>query len=41
MNLRSGGGKVVRFDLAAKARDLGAEVALLDGPGYDALLKTL
>jgi diacylglycerol kinase family enzyme len=34
MNPRSGGGKVVRFDLAAKARALGAEVALLDGPGY-------
>jgi diacylglycerol kinase family enzyme len=34
MNPRSGGGKVVRFDLAAKARALGADVALLDGPGY-------
>ena len=34
MNPRSGGGKVVRFDLVAKARALGAEVALLDGPGY-------
>lgn len=34
MNPRSGGGKVVRFDLAAKAKALGAEVALLDGPGY-------
>jgi len=34
MNPRSGGGKVVRFDLAAKARALNAEVALLDGPGY-------
>jgi diacylglycerol kinase family enzyme len=34
MNPRSGGGKVVRFDLAAKARALGAEVALLEGPGY-------
>jgi diacylglycerol kinase family enzyme len=34
MNPRSGGGKVVRFDLAAKARALGAEVTLLDGPGY-------
>ena len=34
MNPRSGGGKVVRFDLAAKARALGAEVVLLDGPGY-------
>jgi diacylglycerol kinase family enzyme len=34
MNPRSGGGKVVRFDLANKARNLGAEVAVLDGPGY-------
>ena len=34
MNPRSGGGKVVRFDLAAKAKALGAEVVLLDGPGY-------
>ncbi len=34
MNPRSGGGKVVRFDLVAKARALGAEVAVLDGPGY-------
>ena len=34
MNPRSGGGKVVRFDLAAKAEALGAEVTLLDGPGY-------
>jgi diacylglycerol kinase family enzyme len=34
MNPRSGGGKVVRFDLAAKAKALGAEVTLLDGPGY-------
>jgi len=34
MNPRSGGGKVVKFDLAAKAEALGAEVALLDGPGY-------
>lgn len=34
MNPRSGGGKVVRFDLAAKATALGAEVTLLDGPGY-------
>ena len=34
MNPRSGGGKVVRFDLPTKARALGAEVALLDGPGY-------
>ena len=34
MNPHSGGGKVVKFDLAAKARALGADVALLDGPGY-------
>jgi diacylglycerol kinase family enzyme len=34
MNPRSGGGKVVRFDLAKKAQALGAEVKLLDGPGY-------
>ncbi len=34
MNPRSGGGKVVKFDLARKAEELGAEVALLDGPGY-------
>jgi len=34
MNPRSGGGKVVRFDLANKAKALGAEVKLLDGPGY-------
>jgi diacylglycerol kinase family enzyme len=33
MNPRSGGGKVVKFDLATEARALGAEVALLDGPG--------
>jgi len=33
MNPRSGGGKVVRFGLQAKAEALGAEVALLDGPG--------
>jgi diacylglycerol kinase family enzyme len=30
MNPRSGGGKVGRFDLAARARALGAEVVLLD-----------
>ncbi|RKE19956.1 diacylglycerol kinase family enzyme [Streptomyces sp. TLI_171] len=30
MNPRSGGGKVEKFDLAAKARELGAEVVLLD-----------
>jgi diacylglycerol kinase family enzyme len=34
MNPHSGGGKVVKFDLKAKAESLGAEVALLDGPGY-------
>jgi diacylglycerol kinase family enzyme len=33
MNPRSGGGKVERFDLVARARALGAEVALLEGPG--------
>ncbi len=33
MNPRSGGGKVVKFDLQRKAEDLGAEVALLEGPG--------
>ncbi|NUP16750.1 MAG: diacylglycerol kinase [Streptomyces sp.] len=33
MNPRSGGGKVGRFDLVAKARALGAEVAVLD-PAY-------
>src|SRR5574340_128506 len=31
MNPRSGGGKVVKFDLQRKAEDLGAEVALLEG----------
>jgi len=31
MNPRSGGGKVGKFDLAARARALGAEVVLLDG----------
>lgn len=31
MNPRSGGGKVGRFDLVAKAERLGAEVTLLDG----------
>jgi diacylglycerol kinase family enzyme len=35
MNPRSGGGKVVRFDLQRKAEALGAEVALLDRPGTD------
>jgi diacylglycerol kinase family enzyme len=33
MNPRSGDGKVVRFSLQAKAQAMGAEVALLDGPG--------
>ncbi|UGT62484.1 diacylglycerol/lipid kinase family protein [Nocardia asteroides] len=32
MNPRSGGGKVVAFDLPRRAAELGAEVALLDGP---------
>jgi diacylglycerol kinase family enzyme len=35
MNPRSGGGKVERFNLADRARELGAEVVLLDGPGMD------
>nr|BFE73102.1 diacylglycerol kinase family protein [Actinoplanes digitatis] len=33
MNPRSGGGKVTRFGLKEKAEAMGAEVALLDGPG--------
>jgi diacylglycerol kinase family enzyme len=33
MNPRSGGGKVTRFGLREKAEALGAEVALLEGPG--------
>jgi Diacylglycerol kinase catalytic domain len=33
MNPRSGGGKVARFGLKERAEALGAEVALLDGPG--------
>jgi diacylglycerol kinase family enzyme len=33
MNPRSGGGKVGRFDLVAKATALGARVELLEGPG--------
>jgi diacylglycerol kinase family enzyme len=33
MNPRSGGGKVARFGLRDKAEALGAEVALLEGPG--------
>lgn len=35
MNPRSGGGKVVRFDLQRRAETLGAEVALLDRPHTD------
>ncbi|MGZ4613566.1 MAG: diacylglycerol/lipid kinase family protein [Kineosporiaceae bacterium] len=35
MNPKSGGGKVVRFDLARKARELGADVVVLDTPGLD------
>jgi diacylglycerol kinase family enzyme len=34
MNPASGGGKVARFGLADRARALGAEVAVLDGPGH-------
>ncbi|MEU7906528.1 diacylglycerol kinase family protein [Actinoplanes sp. NPDC049118] len=33
MNPRSGGGKVTKFGLKEKAEAMGAEVALLDGPG--------
>jgi diacylglycerol kinase family enzyme len=33
MNPRSGGGKVVRFGLKEKAEAMGAEVAMVDGPG--------
>jgi diacylglycerol kinase family enzyme len=33
MNPHSGGGKVEKFGLARKARELGAEVVLLEGPG--------
>jgi diacylglycerol kinase family enzyme len=33
MNPRSGGGKVARFGLKDKAEAMGAEVALLEGPG--------
>ncbi len=33
MNPHSGGGKVAKFSLAERARALGAEVALLEGPG--------
>ena len=35
MNPRSGGGKVVRFDLQRRAEALGAQVALLDRPNTD------
>jgi diacylglycerol kinase family enzyme len=35
MNPRSGGGKVAKFDLVTRARDLGVEVVLLDAPGID------
>ncbi|BCJ45776.1 hypothetical protein GCM10010168_58040 [Actinoplanes ianthinogenes] len=35
MNPRSGGGKVGKFRLDEKARELGAEVFLLDGPAVD------
>ncbi len=35
MNPKSGGGKVDRFGLVDKAKELGAEVALLDRPGVD------
>jgi hypothetical protein len=33
MNPRSGGGKVTKFGLKDKAEQLGAQVALLEGPG--------
>jgi diacylglycerol kinase family enzyme len=33
MNPRSGGGKVTKFGLKDKAQALGAQVALLEGPG--------
>jgi len=35
MNPKSGGGKVDKFGLVSRARELGAEVALLDRPGVD------
>jgi diacylglycerol kinase family enzyme len=35
LNPKSGGGKVERFHLAERARELGAQVVLLDGPGMD------
>ncbi len=34
MNPRSGGGKVEKFGLEQKAESLGAQVAMLTGPGY-------
>src|SRR3954454_7466102 len=34
MNPRSGGGKVARFDLASRGRQLRAEVALIEGPQH-------
>ena len=34
MNPRSGGGKVARFDLQAKAEALGAEVVAARRPGH-------
>ncbi|MFF0815461.1 diacylglycerol/lipid kinase family protein [Rhodococcus sp. NPDC003318] len=34
MNPHSGGGTVVKHDLVRRAEELGAEVALLEGPGY-------
>ncbi|GAA4249113.1 diacylglycerol/lipid kinase family protein [Dactylosporangium darangshiense] len=37
MNPRSGGGKVGRFGLAERARELGADVVLLDRDGGDAV----
>jgi diacylglycerol kinase family enzyme len=35
MNPWSGGGKVARFDLVGRARELGAQVALMEGPEVD------
>jgi diacylglycerol kinase family enzyme len=35
MNPKSGGGKVARFDLERRARELGAEVVLLEGAAVD------
>jgi len=34
MNPKSGGGKVGKFGLKQTAESLGAEVAMLEGPGY-------